>query len=938
LELVGRHLSNREIAGRLYLSVRTVESHVASLIRKLGVADRRALAARASGAPASAPGGGGGLAGATQTFLFTDIAGATRLWQADRARTSLLVRSDGQVIAGAVEGHGGRVFQTAGEATCSVFPSATEAVRAAVDAQPRLELPVRMAVHTGEAVERDGDFFGPALSRCARLVEAAHGHQVLVSAASARVVAEALGPGVSLKPLGEHRLRDFEDPEPVFQVLADGLPAEFPPLRTLRVARHNLPLQRSSFIGRTAERAQVGALVVSEALVTLTGIGGCGKTRLALAVAADVLAALPGGVFFVDLAVVSDPGLVGQAVATAAGLQMPDTGPQALAGYFAGRELLLVLDNCEHLVDSCAGLAEVLMAACPRLHLLATSREALGVDGEKVVPVPSLQIGTEAVELFAERARAARPGVRFDAQTLGVVAEICRRLDGIPLAIELAAGRAGHLSAAEILDRLNDRFRLLVGGRRRIQRQQTLGAALDWSYGLLSPEEQRLLRGLAVFRGSFSLRAAEGICHPAALDLLGSLVAKSLVALDDRGAEARYRLGESVRIYAEDKLLATDEPERLRSAHRDWYLAWLSALPVSEISYYYGDPSRVAAEADNLVAALEWSRQQERHDLCAAIAVRMVGYWFAFMRVAEMLAWWRELDAGLAATDREHRAMALLLRSRAALATLDGDELNACSAQALAMAEPDSWMALEALHMQAMYWSFAGPEHVQRILQEVRRIEQRAGLPPNLVMDLIFYHSRLRAVTSPEEALAVLGEWKAGSAPSPYLAGLFALYGDTTTAADVLSNVAAVHTPMARFTLESAQAVIASAQGQFATAEHHLSVLATVARDHAVWYGEAACLIHFAKLALDRGDPPSASRLLATVKASAGPNDPPPFRTHFDRLVYFHCTRQLRSLLDQDSARKYQREGALLSCSRALDAELASRNTRRPSGGAAGAR
>jgi hypothetical protein len=304
----------------------------------------------------------------------------------------------------------------------------------------------------------------------------------------------------------------------------------------------------------------------------------------------------------------------------------------------------------------------------------------------------------------------------------------------------------------------------------------------------------------------------------------------------------------------------------------------------------------------------------------------MMGYWFAFMRVAEMMAWWRELDAGLPATDRQHRAMALLLRGRAALATRDYDELNACSAQALAMVEPDSWMALEALQMQGTYWAVVSPEHVQPIFQEVRRIETRAGLPPEVTMGLLF-HSRLRVATSPEEALAVLGEWTAGlegAAPFPFLAELFALYGDTTTAAGLLSNVAAAHTPMGRFMLESAQAVIASAQGQFGTAEHHLSVLAAVVRDHAVPYGEAACLILFAKLALDRGDPPHASRLLAAVKASAGPNDLP-FSTFTESLVYFDCTRQLRALLDQDSARRYQREGAVLSCSRALDAELASR-------------
>jgi hypothetical protein len=292
-----------------------------------------------------------------------------------------------------------------------------------------------------------------------------------------------------------------------------------------------------------------------------------------------------------------------------------------------------------------------------------------------------------------------------------------------------------------------------------------------------------------------------------------------------------------------------------------------------------------------------------------------------------MMTWWRELDAGLPAADREHRGMALLLRGRAALATGDAHEVNICSARALEMVEPDSWMALEALHMQVMYWSGISPERNERIFREVRRIEERVGLPPDPTMGLVFHHSRLMEATSSAEAIAVLGEWKAGhrdAATSPFMAGLFALYGDTATSADVLSSVAAVNTPLGRFMFESSEAVIASAQGQFDTAEHHLSVLANLVRDHAVQRGEEACLILYAKLALDRGDPQRASRLLAAVKASAGLNNPP-FRTFFDALVYFDCTRQLRSLLDPDSARRNQMEGAGLSCSRALDAELASR-------------
>ncbi|MCL2788858.1 MAG: LuxR C-terminal-related transcriptional regulator, partial [Micrococcales bacterium] len=293
--------------------------------------------------------------------------------------------------------------------------------------------------------------------------------------------------------------------------------------------RTSLPLPRSSFIGRQAEREQLDRMVLRDPLVTLTGIGGCGKTRLALAVASDLVGYFKHGVFFVDLSAVTDPSLVEHAVAGALRLQILDPSPDALVHYFADRETLLLFDNCEHLLDACGDLADALVGErCPGLRILATSREPLGVDGERVFRVPSLDIEAEAVSLFVERSLSVRPDLLLDPRSQATIAEICRRVDGIPLAIELAATRVAHLSVTEILERLNDRFRLLVGGRRRIQRQQTLSATLDWSFNLLGPDEQQLLRRLAVFRGSFSLRAAEAICHSHALELLGALVAKSL--------------------------------------------------------------------------------------------------------------------------------------------------------------------------------------------------------------------------------------------------------------------------------------------------------------------------------------------------------------------------------------------------------------------------
>jgi predicted ATPase/class 3 adenylate cyclase len=877
--------------------------------------------------------------GNTYVFLFTDVEGSTRRWQADPdAMVVMLARHD-RDLTGAVAAHGGRVFKKTGDGICAVFPSAAEAVRAAIDAQHRLELPVRMAVHAGEAQEREGDFDGVALSRCARLMDAAHGGQVLLSASAASLAADVLGSSIALRDLGEHRLRDLNLSDRVFQAVAPGLRGEFPSLRSLDAVRHNLPILRSAFVGREVELSQVSERLLAGQFVTLTGMGGSGKTRLALEAAAHLVEQFPQGVFFIDLAVVSDPDLIGQAVASALRLHMLDSSVEHLAGYLAGRRVLLLMDNCEHLLDPCAQLIDTLLARCPDLHVLATSREALGLDGEFAYAVPSLGIETDAVSLFLDRARAVRPGFEMGTEAEGNVAEICRRLDGIPLAIELAAARSTHLAPAQILERLSDRFRLLTGGRRRVPRQQTLAAAIEWSHDLLSEAEQTLLRRLAVFRGSFSLRAVEEVCHPDALDLLGSLVTKSLVIVQEEDAVARYRLAETMRLYAEERLVAAGEAAQRRSAHRDWYVGWLESFPVGEL-LAPGAGHQLVPEADNLTAALDWSLEQERPDLIVRIASRMIGYWWSYMRVAEMAAWWRALEVELPKLTPDLRAAALLVGLQHAVAVGDFDEMERLSADAVATAAPDSWVAAYAWSRQALYWTYADPERGRRCIEAGRRASAAADVPEFDMMTASSYANLITGQPAQDDALGireVIDDLVA--APDSHLVvnnftllGTLAVLGDTERAA----RLASTHTPQSPLELFSRgflAALIASSEGQTRAMSEHLQALTTLVREFAIPLGEASCLIGFAALAIDENDVERASRLLATVRSAARF----PFRTPLEVLVYRRCVQAVGRALDSDAARLCRAEGAATPIDDALDAELGRLGAATPLGLAHGA-
>ncbi len=573
------------------------------------------------------------------TFLLTDIEGSTRNWEASEAdMRAALVRHD-ELLAVHIREHGGTALTERGEGDSffAVFPTASGALAAGLDIQlaigsepwpERAPIKVRVALHTGEAGQ---DHRGPDVNRCARLRALAHGGQVLVSATTAALVRGGLPDGASLQDLGQHRLRDLTIPERVFQLDHPGLPSSFPPLASLDAFRHNLPVQLTSFVGRAADLAIVTNLVDEHRLVTLIGAGGAGKTRLALQAGADLLEDFSDGVWFVDLAPLTDPSLVPAAVATAVGVgEVPGRAlADTLAEHLATQTTLVILDNCEHLVDAASKLADQLLRRGVGLRVLATSREGLGVPGELVWRVPSLSAPDpnaaqtaaaagrfEAVQLFCDRAESQRPGFVLTDDNADVVGHICRRLDGVPLAIELAAARVKVLAPDDLLARLEDRFRVLTGGSRTaLPRQQTLRATVDWSHDLLGDAERVLFRRLSVFAGGFDLDACEAICGTdrlageQVLDLLAGLVDKSLaIAEADTQGRVRYSVLDTLRQYGREKLEAAGEADAVDDAHLRWFLDLAERAYARRIDSESAWLARLERDLDNLRAALDRAR------------------------------------------------------------------------------------------------------------------------------------------------------------------------------------------------------------------------------------------------------------------------------------------------------------------------------------------
>ncbi len=577
----------------------------------------------------------------TVTFLFTDIEGSTSLWEAapDSMRAALELHD--AILHDSIKAHGGQVFSTGGDGLAAVFARSIDAVAAAAQAQAALTteawpldapIRVRIGVHTGEAIERDGDYFGPAVNRAARLMAMGHGGQVLISHATEQLLQGALSGGLDLWDLGEHRLRDLSRPERIFQLCVPGCDADFPPLRSLDAARTNLPVQLTSFVGREEDIRTVGALLGEHRVVTLTGVGGVGKTRLALQVAAEQLDAFPDGVWLIELASLGEPSRVVEALAAALGIE-PAPGrtiEQAILDKVRSSVVLLVFDNCEHLLDEARRVVDLLVRSAPHLVVLATSREPLGAPGEQVVPLRSLD-SESSVRLFAERAVAVDASFALGETDRGVVTRLCRRLDGIPLAIELAAARVRMFSPAELAERLGERFRLLTGGRGAVERHHTLRAAIDWSYDMLAAADRAVFERMSVFWGGCTLAAAQavgsgdGIDHADVVEALSSLIDKSLITADRSDRVTRYRQLETVRQYAEERLVASGDADLVRERHARYFATFArdaarGLWSSDEVAW----AQRVEADLDNIRAAVSWAVAAGVTDLAMRIAAALV--------------------------------------------------------------------------------------------------------------------------------------------------------------------------------------------------------------------------------------------------------------------------------------------------------------------------
>jgi predicted ATPase/class 3 adenylate cyclase len=699
----------------------------------------------------------------TVTFLFTDVEGSTKLWERyPDAMGATMARHD-EILRQVMDSSDGFVFKTIGDAFCVAFSSAPYALEAAIASQRALlseewentvPLRTRMALHTGSAEERAGDYFGPPVNRVARLLSAGHGGQILLSTATKELVRDALPEGTSLRDLGQRRLKDLFRPERVFQLISPDLPTTFPPLNTLDARMNNLPAQPTPLIGRERELREVRDLLRGEGvrLLTLTGAGGIGKTRLGLQVGAELLDEFEDGVFFVALAPITDPTLVASAIAEPLGVVEAADQPleDALKGYLRGKELLVVLDNFEQ-VPAAAPLVGELLSACPKLEVLATSRSVLKVYGEQEYAVPPLELPDhkrlppverltqyEAVRLFIERAKAAKGDFSVTNHNAPAVAEICARLDGLPLAIELAAARIKVLTPAAMLERLGSRLKLLRGGSRDLpERQRTLRGTIEWSHTLLEEGERVLFARLAVFSGGRTLEAIEAVCDSQgdlpmdALDGVSSLLDKSLLRQEEGPeGELRFVMLETIHEYAREKLEERGEAEEVRRLHAEYFLSLAQeAEPELSGAEQLAYLERLESEHDNMRAALTRSLESEPES-ALRLAGALARFWEKRSHFSEGSSW---LEAALRLSGRADVATRAKLLSEAgtfAFFRTDFDDAIVLHGEALELYRQlgdDSGVAFALLCLGAQHMEKGDHERAAPFLEEALALSRRIG-------------------------------------------------------------------------------------------------------------------------------------------------------------------------------------------------------------------
>lgn len=632
-------------------------------------------------------------------FLFSDIEGSARRWERNPDAMAEALERHNELLRSAIAAHAGYVFKTIGDAFCAVFPTAPDAIAAALRGQRALAaedfsavdgVRVRMAVHAGYAQERDGDYHGPTLNRVARLAAIGHGGQTLISGSAAELLGDVLPEGGELRDLGAHRLKDLSRPEHVYQLCVPDLADTFPPLRSIGYLPNNLPQQLTSFVGRSDLVAELKSLLAEHRLVTLVGTGGAGKTRCAIQTGAELLDRFSDGVWQVELAPISDPALVVETVARVFGVRAV-RGEELLASLLtelSGRKVLVLLDNCEHLLEEARRVAAAIAETCPGACILATSREPLGVAGEHVVRMPPLRT-SEAVELFVDRARAADDRFHLIDEDAPFVDALCRRLDGIPLAVELAAARIRILSPKQLNEKLDERFRVLTGGTSGLQRHQTLRATIDWSFDLLDERTRALFATFAVFAGGWTLEAAVAVCAGHAdewetLDAVTSLADKSLVVVETEGEERRYDMLVSIREYAGDRLAQAGELESAASKHAAFFAGFVASLaPLAQELEDVQWRTEFLRERDNVRAAIDWSVVRKRDPHIGLELLSRIEWPELIANPQDALRWY---DAALEAEDAMPSDLihARVLRHRLYLEWLAGRSIQQREATARA--------------------------------------------------------------------------------------------------------------------------------------------------------------------------------------------------------------------------------------------------------------